>query len=410
MPPAPRPATLARHRDFQKLWAGQTVSVFGSMVGGAAMDFTAILVLQASPFQLGLLSVARQVPAFLAGLFAGAWIDRRRRRPILIAADAGRALLLASIPVSALLGVLRLEQLLLVAFLASVLTLVFDVAYQAYLPSLIPRERLLEGNSKLAASASVAELSGFSLAGWLVQWLTAPIALAVDALSFVVSALAMLMIRAREPAPIQVEGERADIWRDIGAGLRVVVHDPFLRPLAGATIVTALAGGMVGATIVLFQTRELGFSPGVLGLIWAVGGLTSLAGALLATPVAGLIGLGRALVVGLGLTALGTLLVPLAQGTTASSVLLLVANQVITDPADTIYRVNEVTLRQSVVPDRLLGRVSATIRVLGLGCTLLGALAGGLLAQTVGVRLALLVGASGGLVAALLLVGSPVWS
>jgi MFS family permease len=404
---------LWRQPDFLKLWSGQTISVFGSMVGGAALDFTAILFLQASPFQLASLAVARQLPAFFAGLVAGAWVDRLRRRPLLIGADLGRALLLGSIPLAAVLGALGLEQLYVVAFGVSLLTLLFDVAYQAHLPTLVRREHLVEGNSKLAASASVAEFGGFSLAGWLVQWLTAPLAVAVDALSFAVSAMAIGAIRTPEPvhtADRDVSDPASSIWREIGDGLTIVRRHSLLRALAGAPFVGELAGGMVGATIVLYMSRELGFSPGVLGMIWAVGGVTSFFGALIAGPVARAAGAGRAMVIALGVASLGTLLTPLAQGAGLLAAILLIGSQVVTDPASTVYQINEVSLRQSVVAERLQGRVSATLRFIGLGCTTAGALAGGLLAEAVGVRLSLFVGAGGGLLAALLLARSPVWS
>ena len=189
---------LWRHGDFLRLWAGQTVSVFGSMIGGTAMSFTAILFLQATPFQIGLLNAMQMIPAFLLGLFAGAWVDRLRRRPIMIWADIGRALALATIPLAALLGGLGLFHLYAVALVVSVLTILFDLSYQAYLPALVGKGSLIEGNSKLSASAAVAEFGGFSIGGWLVQLLSAPVAILVDAVSFVVSAVSVATIRARE--------------------------------------------------------------------------------------------------------------------------------------------------------------------------------------------------------------------
>ncbi|MBI2760720.1 MAG: MFS transporter, partial [Chloroflexi bacterium] len=179
---------LWRSPDFLKLWAGETVSVFGSFIGGTALQFTAVLTLHATPLEMALLVAMSQAPALVAGLMAGVWIDRLRRRPILIAADVGRALLLVSIPLSYAAGVLRIEQLYTVAFLTGILTIFFDVAYQSYLPSLVKREELVEGNSRLSGSASAAEFSGFSLAGWMVQVLGGPIAILIDALSFVWSA------------------------------------------------------------------------------------------------------------------------------------------------------------------------------------------------------------------------------
>src|SRR5437899_6789326 len=189
-----------------RLWIGQTISVFGSVVGVAAMSFTAILTLHATPFQLGLLSAARLAPGFVTALAAGAWVDRLQRRPILIGADIGRAALLTTIPLAAILGLLRIEQLYLITFLVSILTIFFDVAYRSYLPSLIGRAELVEGNSKLSASASAAEVSGFGVAGWLVQLFTAPIAILIDAISFLVSAISVWLIQAPEQAaPVNIK-------------------------------------------------------------------------------------------------------------------------------------------------------------------------------------------------------------
>lgn len=399
---------LWRNADFLKLWTGQTISMFGTMIGGSAMDFTAILFLQASPIQVAVLAACRQVPAFLAGLVVGAWVDRQHRRPVLIATDLGRALALVSVPVAAAFGQLHIEQLYIVAFATSLLTLFFDVAYQAYLPSLVRRDELLEGNSKLTASASVAEFGGFSLAGWLVSWLSGPLTILIDAVSFLVSATSLWLIRGRESRMIE-SGQTAvtGMLPEVREGLRLVASDPILRVLALTTMVHSLSGGCVGAVIVLYMTRDLGFAPGILGMMWAVGGVTSFLGALVAAPVAHRLGTGGAMVAGLLVMAGGTFLVPLAEGTTLLSAVLLVANQLITDPAATVYNINETTLRQSIVPDRLLGRVGATLRFLGLGLSITGAVVGGALGETLGVRVALIVGAGGGIVSALVMLCSP---
>ena len=257
---------LWRHADFLRLWSGQTISVFGSMIGGTALSFTAILFLHATPAQLGVLGAMQIAPALLAGLFAGAWVDRLRRRPLLIGADIGRALVFATLPLAAVLGVLHISQVYVVALVAGVLTILFDVAYQAYLPALVGRPDLIEGNSKLSASAAVAESAGFGVAGWLVQALTAPVAILIDAASFVVSAMTLGLIRAREP--MVVSEERPNMRREVAEGLRVVWRHEMLRALAVAELLHNLAGGVWAALVVLYMSRGLGFSPGVLGMIW----------------------------------------------------------------------------------------------------------------------------------------------
>ena len=258
---------LWRHADFLRLWAGQTISVFGSMIGGTALSFTAILFLQATPFQLGVLSAMQIVPALLAGLFAGAWVDRLRRRPLLIGADIGRALVLASLPLSALLGMLHIGQVYGVALLVSILTIIFDVSYQAYLPALVGKDELVEGNSKLSASAAVAEFGGFSIAGWLVQALTAPFAILIDAVSFGVSAITLGLIRSREAEVIPAE--HPDMFSEIGDGLQAVRQNALLRAMAAAVFIEGSgrrhirsAGGALHEPRAGLQSRRAGHDLG----------------------------------------------------------------------------------------------------------------------------------------------------
>jgi MFS family permease len=398
---------LWQHADFLRLWSGQTISVFGSMIGGTALSFTAILFLKATPFQLGVLSSMQIVPALLAGLFAGAWVDRLQRRPLLIGADIGRTLVLASLPLSALLGMLRIGQVYVVALLVSILTIIFDVAYQAYLPGLVGKDELVEGNSKLSASAAVAEFGGFSIAGWLVQALTAPFAILIDAASFAVSAITLGLIRSREAAVITEE--HPDMYREIGNGLQAVWQHALLRAITAAVFVENLAGGMFGALVVLYMSRGLGFNPGILGMIWAVGGVSSFAGAAFAPRLTRRIGPGRLMIAGLAVFGIAAMFIPLASGATLLSAIFLIIAQT-GDGFFTVYEINRVSLVQRLAPERLLGRVNATIRFLGLGAALLGALIGGLLGETLGVRATLVMGACGTLLAALALAASPLRS
>ena len=395
---------LWRHADFLRLWSGQTVSAFGSMVGGAAMSFTAILVLRATPFQLGLLNAMELAPGFLGGLVAGAWVDRLRRRPLLIGADLGRAVVLATIPLAAVLGILHIEQLYGVAILVSLLSLVFDVAYQTYLPSLVRKEDVLEGNSKLSASSAVAEVGGFSIAGWLVQLLTAPFAILIDAISFLFSALTLGLIRAREPAP--VPSESPHLGREIGEGLREVLHHPLLRASAAALLIHSISSGIYGALVVLYMNQGLGFEPGVLGLIWAVGGASSFIGASQAPRLTRRLGVGPAMILGLALFGIAESLIPLAVGAGLISVVLLVAQQ-LGDGFYIFYDINLLSLRQGLVGERILGRVNATFQFISLGALLAGSLLGGLLGGVIGVRLVLAIAAGGMFLAAGVLAFSP---
>ncbi|CAA9581065.1 MAG: hypothetical protein AVDCRST_MAG88-3336 [uncultured Thermomicrobiales bacterium] len=410
---------LWRHPDFLKLWTGQTISLFGSRVTGIALPFAAILLLGASPAQIALLGAARLAAGLIAGPFAGVWVDRLPRRPLLIAADLGRALLLGSIPLAAALGLLRIEQLSLVTLLTGMLGAVFDVAYRSYLPSLVRRDELVEGNSKLEASGAVAEVAGFGLGGFLVQALTAPLAILIDALSFLVSAVSLLLIRTKESPP-RAAPEAADdgaviepgtgpgIWSEIGEGLRLVLRDPVLRAVVGAAGTLELFRNMIGVVFLLYLTNQLGLPPAVQGAIFAVGGISSLGGALVAERVTRRFGLGRALVGGLLVSGIATLFLPLGGGPLALAVVLLVAQQILGDGAATAYAINQTSLLQASTPDRLLGRANASVRFVEVAATLLSLALGAFLGERFGLRPTLWVAALGVLLAPLWLLRSPV--
>ncbi|GIV95869.1 MAG: hypothetical protein KatS3mg057_0526 [Herpetosiphonaceae bacterium] len=251
-----RVGSLSRNLDFLKLWSGQTISLFGSEISELALPLTAVLVLQATPIQMGLLGVARFVPFLLVTLLAGVWIDRRRRRPILIAADAGRGVLVALVPLLAIAGMLRIEHLYIVAFMVGVLSVFFELAYQAFLPSLVEREQVIEGNSKLQASASATAVGGPGLAGLLIEIVSAPVALLIDAFSFLISAVSLSLIRKPEPEPLaRRPGE--SLLRQIGEGLRVVFGNPYLRAFVGeaasfngmANVIAAVVSSMPHASL-----------------------------------------------------------------------------------------------------------------------------------------------------------------
>jgi MFS family permease len=399
--------SLTGNRDFMRLWVGQTVSVFGSLTTGVALPFTAIIYLDARPFAVALLTSANVLAGILFGLVAGVWVDRLRRRPIMIAADIGRAVLIGSIPLAAVLGVLGMPQLFAVAFLAGILTIFFDVAYQSYLPALVDSEQLVEGNSKLAATASVSEFGAFSAGGWLVQLITGPGAILVDAVSFVVSAVSLLAIRKREPAPV-APAAGASVIAEVQDGLRAVVHDRMLRPLAGSFIALSFGFGMTGAVYVLFVTRDLDLSPGVQGMIYGVGGVTSLAGAVLAERTRRVLGIGGAMIVGLLLGGAGMALMSFAPSVSMIVIAILIGQQIISDPGWTIYEINAISLRQAIAPPALLGRVNAGIRFSGMIATLAGSLVAGVAADTIGSRPVLVASAAAMLAAALCIALSPI--
>lgn len=401
---------LWHNRDFRYFWAAAVVSTYGSLVRATALMFTAIFLLDPSPAEMGLLRIAELLPALLIGLIAGVWVDRVRRRPVMIATDLLRALVLLSVPLAAALGWLGFGQLFVVAALVSVFGVLFDVAYQTYLPTLVKSDELIEANSSLSAANSVVEAVAFSTGGWLVQLLTAPIALIVDAASFVASAGFVARIKTPEPAPDKTAPETTllkGIASDIVEGVQAVWRQPVLRGLMLSGMVQHVAFGIVGTLILLYLNQEVGFDPGALGMIFAVGGVSAFAGAVAAGRLTRL-GVGMVMIVSLVVTAIGQAFVPLATAVNAVAVALLVGQQLVTDSALTVYDINQVSLRQAIAPSRILGRVNASVRVTESGSVLLGAAVAGTLGEAIGLRAMLWVSVALWVLAAGILAASPV--
>ncbi len=384
-------ATLWRHRNFTRLWAGQTISQFGSQITLLALPLTAALTLHATPAEMGILAATETVPFLLVGLFAGVWVDRLRRRPILLVTDCARGVLLLAIPLAALLGVLNMGLLYVVAFLVGILTVFFDVAYQSFLPALVGREQLVEGNSKLEVSRSAAQIAGPGIAGGLVQLVTAPVAIVVDAASFLVSALFLAAIGVPETAPVP-HAERQSVGQEIGEGMRVVIRNPLLKAIAVSAATWNLGGNIAQAVTILYLTRRLGLGAGIIGLIYAVGSIGFLCGALIAGRVARGIGVGPAIIGAMAACSFGSLLIPVAGRPAAFAVPLLIASQFISGVGWPIFNINQVSLRQAITPEHLLGRMNATMRFLTWSTMPIGALIGGALGSAIGLRPTLVVG------------------
>jgi MFS family permease len=396
---------LWRKPDFLKLWAGQAVSQIGSAISSVGLPLTAVLILNASPLQMGLLSGAGAAAILIFGLAAGAWVDRLRRRPILIFADLGRAAILGTVPLAAVLHRLTMGHLYLVAAGTGIFTVFFDVAYQAYVPSLVDRENILEGNSKLALTQSIADVAGPALTGLLVKLITAPMAILFDALSFLCSAFSISLIRKPEPGPHRAT--QAHILRDILEGLQASWHEPVLRALANRTAVGSFFLGFSGTLYFIFAIRDLGLTAPLLGVIISVGGVTNLLGALAAERLTRRFGVGPTLICAASLAAFSALLPPLARGPVAVSVAVLSLAQLF-DMAWPVFNIAELTLRQSITPDHRLGRVNAAMHLLFRGVLPLGAFAGGAIGQIAGIRITMFAGGLGFLLSTLLLVFSPV--
>jgi MFS family permease len=395
---------------FVRMFAATSISYVGSFITRTALPLAAIYVLEAGAIEISALRSLELVGWLLVGLVAGAWVDRLRRRPIMILTDLGRALVLGSIPVAAFAGILSLAQLIVVAFLAAILSTFFNSASTAYLPTIVARSRLIAANSALSASTSAAEFTGFALSGFLVQLLTAPIAIAVDAISFVGSALLLGTIRRKEP-PRPAVSDREPVLHEIREGIRVVAGSPTLRALAAAHAATHVLWGVFGATYLLFAAKEVGLNAAAIGLVAALGGLGSLAGAAVAGRLARRLGIGRTMVLGLVGMTLGNALIPLAPaGAILVGAAFLIAQQLIGDSAGTAYDVVEQSLTQSIVEGRILGRVNATVEFVTTLLALVGALGGGIIAELFGLRAALAVGVLGGAAAVLFVWFSPIRS
>ena len=401
-----RPGGLWAHRDFLWLWSSQTVSQFGSQVSALALPIVAIVVLRESAFEVAMLGMVEFLPFLLFSLPAGVWVDRLPRRPMLVAADVLRAVALATVPVAYWLDALTIWQLYVVGFTVGVGTVFFDVAYQSYLPSLVARGDLSEGNSKLEISRSAAQLGGPGLGGVLIGVLTAPVAIVADAVSFVASALLIGRIRAGEREPVREE--RRSLLTELWEGLRYVLRHEYVRGMAASVAIFNFFGNVGGSIFLVYLVRELGLSATTIGFVLGLGNVGFLAGAVVAKRVEARLGVGRTIVGSMAISPFGLMLLPLA--TRELAVPMLVASFAIVGFAIVLYNVSAISLMQAITPDRLLGRMNASRRFIVWGVIPLGSLTGGVLASTVGLRPTLFVGAIGASLAILPLLFSPVRS
>jgi MFS-type transporter involved in bile tolerance (Atg22 family) len=395
--------SLWHHADFMNLWVGQTISLFGSALSRLAIPLIAALALNATPAEMGLLAAAGTAPTLLVGLFAGVWVDRIRRRTLLIVGDVGRAILLLTIPAAAFMGLLTMVQLYVVGFLTGVFSVFFDVASRSYLPTLIDRRQLVEANGKLELSGSITAIAGPSMAGLVIQAITAPLAIVLDAISYAVSAVCVIFIRHREDAP---QISRVPMVSQIREGLRVVFGNPLLRAFAGCLATSNFASNAFFALYILFGTRELGLNAAELGLAYGLGASGAVIAAMIAQWVTSRMGVGRALILGAFLGSLEVL--PVVFATPRSALLLLLLSSLLGNFGWVLYNVNALSLRQAVTPMALQGRVNATFSFLVSGMLPLGALVGGALGNGLGLRNTILLAAIGSLFASLWVLFSPV--
>ena len=379
-----------RNRDFQRYWFGHTVSQLGSQVTTLALPLVALLQLNATSSQVGLLRASQYLPFLLLTLPVGVLADRVRRRPLMIFADLGPAALLALIPAAAAVGVLGLPMLAAVAFGVGAFTVVFDVCYGSVLPGLIPREQLQSGNAALESSRAFASIAGPGLGGALVSLFKASGAVIADAASYLVSAASLLAIRRREP---QAATPSQRGFGSLLVGWRQVAHSPLLRPNTSYTAVSNLVGTAFGTVLIVFEVRELGLSGFAIGAVSALGNIGFLLGAATSRRLGRRIGIGPVICLSGLLSATGmTVMAAAPRGMPLPS---LVAGQLILGSGIAMSNLQTMSLRQAITPDAVLGRVNAAVRFVGFGTIPIGGAAGGALAGSIGFRRLLFLAALG---------------
>ena len=386
---------LWRNPDFVKLWGSLTITHFGGQVTFLALPLTAALMLDATPFEVGVLTALEALPYPLFGLFAGVLVDRARKLPVIIWADVGRGLALLSVPICAWLGVLSMPVLYVAGFLVGLGSVIGWPAYQVFMTERVGRANLVEANAKIGISDSASQLVGPGLAGALIQWLTAPIAILLDACSFMVSAW---MLRGIPPAATdapKVSGE--SVWREIGEGLAAVWHNRTLRALAWSLAAWQLFRHAYVAVVILFAARELGFSAGHVGVLFMLAGVGSLAAAGAVTPLNARFGFGPTMLAAMGGTGVAWIVLGAATGGHVVASVTFGMGLFLLDFSAMTFFINYLTLRQTVTPDRLLGRVTATMICLTVATAPLGGLAGGWIAEHWGLRAPILLAGVGAL-------------
>ncbi|MFC4898826.1 MFS transporter [Streptosporangium amethystogenes subsp. fukuiense] len=391
--PSSRPrSVLRRYPDFRRLFVGNCTSLLGSSVTMVALPLTAVVHLNASPAQMGLLGAAALLPHLVLGLPAGAWVDRMPYRRILVLADLAQALLLGSVPVAAVLGVLQIWHLYVVMVLTGVCGLFEAVTAQSFTPVLVPREQLLPANSALMLSNATVTTTGSALGGVLVSLLTAPIAIVVDAVSFLLAGLCKARIRTPGPAVVSTERHQRHLWADILDGVRAVFAHRIIRATTLAATLGALGGQIQNVILVLYLVKDLNLSPALIGAVIAIGGVAGILGALVVAPITQRIGPGRSFITGMFLAAIAGPVLAAAGSPLPLTLTVLAAAQVLRGVGPSLYSVNQQTLRQALIIPTLLSRVNATWRFLVYGTQPLGALISGLLGSLLGLRATLVIG------------------
>ena len=393
---------LWRSRDFRTLWMSLTITHFGGQVTFLALPLTAALMLNASPLEMGILTAVEALPYTLFGLFTGVLVDRSKKLPLIIMADVGRGLALLAVPVAAWFGLLSMSVLYVVGFLVGLGGIIGWAAYQVFMTERVGRENLVEANSRIALSDSSAQLIGPGLAGIFIHWLTAPFAILLDAIAFFTSAWMLKGIKDQASDAPKIRKKGATVWQDAKEGLRLIWDNPVLRSLAWGLAIWQFLKHMYFAIVILFAARDLALSPGMIGAVWMLGGVGFLIASFWVQHANRQFGVGRVMLGGLLATGIAWLLIALVSPGSWAAIHLGVAIFVL-DLGAMLFFINYLTLRQSVTPDHLLGRVTSTMIFLSIACAPLGSLAGGAMAEIFGLRTTIGVAGAGGLLLCMVL-------
>ncbi|MET4704797.1 MFS transporter [Frigoribacterium sp. UYMn621] len=396
---------LWRNGPFLRLWTGQTASSVGTQLGGLAIPVLAVSVLQATPFQVGLLGAVQTAAFLVIGLPAGAWVDRWLKRRVMLFADLARAVVLASVPILFFAGVLSIWQLIIIGAIVGVASVFFDVAYQSYLPVLVAPTRLAEGNSKLETTGQLARVAGPAISGALLAIVRPAILVGIDALTFLFSFLALTAIRDREVA--QPKADRQKLVTEIREGLSFVFHEPLLRRIVLTTSTTNLFGSLALTMIPILVLRQLDISPVVYGIGISIGAVGGLLGAMFSARIARAIGEGTAIPVSGVVAAIAIIGLALMSVFPGAAVPIFVVSEFLYSFAVLVYNIAQVTFRQRICPPRLLGRMNASIRFVVWGVLPIGGLASGLLSTAIGLEPTIIIGAVGSVLACAFVVFSP---
>ena len=421
-----RPTSLWHHRNFLKLWTSDTISQFGTQFSGYAIPFTALL-LTSDPLAFSILNASAFIGFAVFALFIGVYVDRHRRQRIMTLANVGRGIFLGLIPLAAVTGTLTragMPLLYFVSFMVGLLTVFFDVSYQAILPSLVDRSQLVEGNSKLEWSRSGAQVVGPGMAGLVVQAVYPPLAIAIDATSYMASASVLSRIKQDE----LIKPSTASVWHDLKEGLAIVLKDKRLRSIAGSTATSNFFSNVIFSILILYLVRQLGYTAAVVGTIFLIGGLGAFGGIALSSRLTRLFGVGPVIIAGMILGGLGTIPYALANSSLSAPIfsatgipvlgsfrldlnaLILMMGGFVTSIGVVVYNINQVSLRQAIVPKSIQGRMNASMRWIVWGTIPAGAITGGVLAEVFGLREAIVVGVIGGIFSFLWVFLSPVRS